>query len=116
MESLVDQVANYLLADPVHVSLDNVAKQACLSTKQFQRKFIERIGLSPKLFSRINRFNHAYHYKISHPNATWSSIAQEHYYTDYHHLEKEFKEFTALTPNEWLQQNQASPERILRLK
>lgn len=115
-ESLVDQVANYLLTDPVHVPLDNVAKQACLSTKQFQRKFIERIGLSPKLFCRINRFNHAYYYKISHPNASWSSIAQEHSYTDYHHLEKEFKKFTSLTPNEWLKQNQASPERILRLK
>ena len=116
MDSLVDKVADYLLVNPVQVSLDHVAKQACLSTKQFHRKFMERIGISPKLFCRINRFNHAYHYKLTNPNASWSSIAQELYYTDYHHLEKEFKEFTALTPKEWLIQNQASPERILQLK
>lgn len=114
--ALVDEVASYLLNDPTRASLDHLAGQACLSTKQFYRRFMERIGLSPKLFSRMTRFNHAYHYKIAHPHASWSSVAQEFYYTDYHHLEKEFKEFTGLTPNEWIKQNLASPERILHLR
>jgi AraC-like DNA-binding protein len=115
-QAAVDEVADYLLADPTRFSLDYAASQACLSTKQFYRRFVERIGISPKLFSRMSRFNYAYHYKIAQPNASWSSVAQEFYYTDYHHMEKECKEFTGLTPNEWLQQNQASPERILRLR
>lgn len=116
MSNSIDNIANHLLTDPSTFSLDWLAKQACLSTRQFHRKFLERMGISPKLFSRIIRFNHAYHYKITHPNNYWSSIAQEFNYTDYHHLEKEFKEFTGLTPNEWIKENQASPERILRLK
>lgn len=116
MNSSVDIIANYLLADPTGFSLDAIASQACLSPKQFYRKFVKRIGLSPKFYNRIIRFNHAYYYKISHPNVYWSSIAQEFSYTDYHHLEKEFKEFTSLTPNEWIKENQAAPERILQLR
>lgn len=114
MASTVDDMADCLLANPAQFSLDDIARQACLSTKQFYRKFVERVGISPKLFSRMARFNLAYQYKIVQPNATWSSIAQEFRYTDYHHLEKEFKEFSGLTPNDWLKQNQEAPERILR--
>jgi len=115
-ESVVDNIATYLLNDPTEFSLDAIAKQACLSTKQFYRKFIERIGISPKYFSRLARFNHAYQYKNAHPNLYWSSIAHQFGYTDYHHLEKEFKEFTGLTPQQWITEDQASPERILQLR
>lgn len=116
MGTAVDDVANYLLVDPMSFSLGNIAQEACLSTKQFYRKFVERIGLSPKFYSRVARFNHAYQYKVSHPNDYWSSIAQSFGYTDYHHLEKEFKEFTGLTPNEWIKENLGAPEKILRLR
>ena len=115
-ESVVDNIASYLLNDPTEFSLDAIAKQACLSTKPFYRKFTERIGISPKLFSRLARFNHAYQCKNAHPNLYWSSIAQQFGYTDYHHLEKEFKEFTGLTPQQWITEVQASPERILQLR
>src|SRR5687768_3604159 len=116
MSDSVDDIAELLLGDPSGFSLDAIAKEACLSTKQFYRKFVERIGISPKFYSRIARFNHAYYSKINHPDSSWSSIAQTYFYTDYHHLEKEFKEFTGLTPNEWLKENQMSPERVLQLR
>ncbi len=112
----VDNIANYLLVDPTGFSLDALADQACLSTKQFYRRFKERIGTSPKLFSRLSRFNHAYRYKVAYPGVSWSSIAQQFQYTDYHHLEKEFKEFAGQTPNEWVDTHMASPERILKLR
>lgn len=116
MKNSIDAIAHHLMADPSSFSLDTVAQQACLSTKQFYRRFNERIGISPKLFSRLSRFNRAYQYKITHPNDSWSSIAQEFHYTDYHHMEKEFKEFTALTPQEWTNTHLAAPERILKLR
>jgi AraC-like DNA-binding protein len=112
----IDTIALHLIADPASFSLDEVAQQACLSTKQFYRRFTERIGISPKLFSRLSRFNHAYRYKITHANISWSSIAQEFRYTDYHHMEKEFKEFTGLTPQDWTKTHLAAPERILQLR
>ncbi len=116
MKTSIDKIALHLLADPTSFSLDYIAKQACLSTKQFYRRFTERIGISPKFFSRLSRFNHAYRYRILHPSVSWSSISQEFCYTDYHHMEKEFKEFTSLTPQEWTKTHLASPEIILRLR
>lgn len=112
----VDDIASLLQADPVRFSLDRLAQEACLSTRQFYRKFVERIGLSPKFYSRIVRFNHAYQHKVSHPMVYWSTIAQSFGYTDYHHLEKEFKEFTGLTPTDWITENYSAPERIFRLR
>lgn len=112
----VDLVATNVLSDPTTFSLDSMAHHACLSTKQFYRKFTQRIGISPKYFSRLSRFNHAYQYKLTHPYVSWSSIAQEFAYTDYHHMEKEFKEFLGVTPGEWVKNELAAPERILKLR
>lgn len=112
----IDIISLHLLSDPTSFSLDGAAQQACLSTKQFYRKFTDQVGISPKLFSRLSRFNHAYRYKIPHPGVSWSAIAQEFCYTDYHHMEKEFKEFTGLTPQNWTLTHLSAPERILKLR
>ena len=112
----VDVIANNVLRDPTFFSLDRLADDACLSKKQFYRNFTQRVGMSPKYFSRLARFNHAYQYKLGHPGVTWSSIAQEFAYTDYHHLEKEFKEFIGLTPGEWVRAELSAPERLLKLR
>lgn len=115
-KSPIDEIASCLTADPTIFSLDTISRQACLSSRQFYRKFTERIGISPKLFSRLSRFNLVYRYKITHPGVSWSSVSQEFRYTDYHHMEKEFKAFTSLTPREWMKVHLSAPERILKLR
>lgn len=112
----VDIVAASVLTNPSAFSLDAMADQACLSTRQFYRKFLLRVGISPKLFSRLARFNQAYQYKLAHPAVTWSSVASMLSYTDYHHLEKEFKEFIGVTPEQWIKAELAAPERIFQLR
>lgn len=89
-------------------SVDWLAKEACLSPKQFYRKSMERFGISPKLFERIVRFNEATKLKDAHPAKDWLSIAVEAGYYDYQHLVRDFREFTTMAPNEFLQHdNQA---------
>lgn len=107
---LVDQAAGRLTADPVHVSLDLLARQACLSPRQLNRKFTERIGVGPKLYSRLVRFHGAYQFKMAHPTIAWSTVAIEFGYTDYQHMVRDFKQFTNATPNVWLQEDRGSPE------
>jgi AraC-like DNA-binding protein len=111
----VEKVANYLLANPIQFSLDRLASEACLCPRQFDRKFKEHMGIGPKLFSRIVRFNQAYQFKEANPSASWFSIAIQAGYNDYQHLVKDFKEFTNVTPNLWLTENYKSPKRILQL-
>jgi AraC-like DNA-binding protein len=112
----LDQVAANLFTDPTRFSLDWLANQSCLCQRQFNRKFIERMGVGPKLYSRVVRFYKAYQYKETHPQEDWLTIAFLFGYTDYQHLVKDFKEFAQVTPNQWIHQDNQSPERVLYLE
>jgi len=112
----LDKVASQILGDPSRFSLDWLANQACLCQRQFNRKFIERIGVGPKLYSRIVRFYRAYRYKETHPNDDWLTIALLFGYSDYQHMVKDFQKFANVTPNLWVRQHNQSPERILHLE
>ncbi len=91
-------------------SVDWLAKEACLSNKQFYRKSMERMGISPKLFDRLIRFNQAAWLRTEHPAKDWLSIAVESGYYDYQHMARDFRAFTTLTPNDFLRQDsQAIP-------
>ena len=111
----LDKVASYILANTPKISLDWLANQACLCQRQFSRKFNERIGVSPKLFSRVVRFFNAYKYQEAHPQDDWLSVALLFGYNDYQHMVKDFKEFANVTPTSWVDLDTHSPERILHL-
>ena len=112
----LDNIASSLFTNPSRFSLDWLAKQSCLCPRQFNRKFTERMGVGPKLYSRVVRFYKAYQYKETHPQDDWLTIALLFGYTDYQHMVKDFKEFAQVTPNLWINQDNQSPERILQLE
>jgi AraC-like DNA-binding protein len=109
----VDRAAGLLTADPVHGSIDWLARQACLSPRQLQRKFTERIGVGPKLYGRLLRFNRAYLFKLEHPTVAWPTVAIRFGYTDYQHMVRDFRQFTNATPTRWEQEDRGSPEYAL---
>ena len=108
---LVDQACLLLLDGSNKYSLRQLASEACLSTKQLERKFKERTGVNPKLFERIIRFDKAFRLKNSHPHLDWLRIAVECNYHDYQHLSKDYKDFTGLTPNAFHEIENNAPER-----
>lgn len=111
----LDTVSRQMIRSGGIDSLDRLAENACLCTRQFKRKFYERVGVNPKTYARIIRFNRAYNLKNAYPNRDWLGIAIECGYYDYQHLMKDYKEFTGVTPNEFDVQESQSPERILGL-
>jgi len=112
----IDQVSQFMLENPSTVSLDWLASQACLSTRQFYRNFTERMGISPKLYNRIIRFDNAMKINNAQPSKDWLSIAIELGYYDYQHMVRDFKEFTQLTPSEFALLDSHAPERAFGLK
>ncbi|MCP1382544.1 helix-turn-helix domain-containing protein [Runella salmonicolor] len=82
-----------------HFSLDQLAQDACLSRRQFERKFLERTGVSPKFYSRILRFNQAMKLKQKAPQLSWMHIAYDCGYFDHNHLLRDFKQFTGAVPS-----------------
>jgi AraC-like DNA-binding protein len=109
----VDRAAARLTADPRRLSLDWLARQACLSPRHFNRKFTERIGVGPKIYGRLVRYHRAYLFKAAHPAIAWPRVAIECGYTDYQHLVRDFRRFTDATPNAWLKENAEAPENLL---
>jgi AraC-like DNA-binding protein len=82
-------------------SLDQLAHDSCLSNRQFERKFLERTGISPKFYSRIVRFNRAMKIKQQQPRRSWLHIAYDCGYFDHNHLLRDFKQFTGVVPTDF---------------
>jgi AraC-like DNA-binding protein len=109
----IEKVAQILSDNPTSFKVERMASFACLSISQFERKFMQKIGITPKFYSRINRFYQAYQIKDKNPKADWLSIALETGYHDYQHLVKDFKQFSDTSPHSLLEAQANSPERIL---
>lgn len=107
----LDQVSNQVLTTKENVSVDWMAKVSYLSNRQLERKFLDRMGVTPKYFSRLVRFENAFRMKNQFPEKDWLSIAIHCGYHDYQHLVKEYQEFTGKTPTEFHQLDLGAPER-----
>lgn len=95
----VDLVMNNLVAHTGNITIEKLAADACVSVRQFERKVVERTGMSPKRYARLIRFCKAYHLKELHPEATWTRIAHMSGYYDQMHFIRDFKEFAGITPS-----------------
>ncbi|MCB0628600.1 MAG: AraC family transcriptional regulator [Saprospiraceae bacterium] len=102
-EDPLDQVSIKMLDPLAKHNLPDWASEACLSLRQFGRNFTKRVGISPKMYLRIVRFEHAMKIKNSSPEKSWSMIALECEYNDSSHLLREFREFAEFPPGTLLQ-------------
>jgi AraC-like DNA-binding protein len=112
----IDSVTNYLLEHPHNTSLLDLSRKSFLCTRQFERKFKERMGINPKTFIRIARLNKAFRLKYHHPLQDWLSIALICGYHDYQHLVKDFQVFAGVTPAAYYLEDTKSPERLFGLR
>lgn len=114
-EQPVDRIGRMIAADPQEFNLVKTAQEACLSIRQFEKRFTQQIGVTPKYFARICRFYQAYALKETKPGLDWLSIAVQTGYNDYQHLVKDFKQFAGVTPNVLISEAAQNPERILSI-
>lgn len=94
----IDQTFHLLLAAPNQYSIAQLANLSCVSLRQFERQFLERIGTSPTTFIRQARFSNALRLKRTHPELNWTVVANKCGYFDQMHLIRDFKQFTSATP------------------
>lgn len=110
-----DQVLMLLANKPQKYSLDSLAGQACLSARQLERKFYQYLGVCPKTFARIVRFDQSYNMRLKYPKDDWLSIAVACGYHDYQHMVRDYKLFANATPNVLFDEEHKAPERMLGL-
>ena len=82
------------------VRIETLANQYCISQRQFERRFKEYAGLTPKLFSRIVRF-HASCTHFGNHDKSLTDIAYDCGYYDQSHFIHDFKQFSGHHPKQY---------------
>lgn len=81
------------------LSLDEVASKSCLSLRHFERKFKASVGVSPKTFSKVVKFQYTCNYlKANSKNSLFATAIDCGYY-DQAHLIKDFKTLSGDPPS-----------------
>ncbi|NIJ54367.1 helix-turn-helix domain-containing protein [Dyadobacter arcticus] len=101
----ITAIANQLLSGGKILDVTDYASAANMSLRNFERRFNEQVGTSPKFFFRLFRFNNTILKKMRFPEKNWTVIAHECGYYDQMHLIKDFRNFADTTPTTFLQQN-----------
>ncbi|MEO7924312.1 MAG: helix-turn-helix domain-containing protein [Chitinophagaceae bacterium] len=91
-----------ILLNPYGNILVQVQNELCVTERTFQRLFEKNVGVSPNQFRRINQFNKAFQQLNRRQFQSLSDIAFDNGYADQSHYIKTFKEFTLITPTDYL--------------
>lgn len=84
------------------VRVGDLAEAAQLSPRQLERRFREQVGLSPKLFLRILRFQEVLNAIRSGEDArSWADVALAHGFYDQPHFIRDFRSFVGESPAAW---------------
>jgi AraC-like DNA-binding protein len=106
---LVEQTARRLESTWGAVSVGSLAADARVSANHLATQFKVHVGLTPKRVARIYRFARLILSVDARRPVDWSEQAHIAGYFDQAHFGKEFKEFTGLTPTEYLTLRQRFP-------
>ncbi len=79
--------------------VDRLSGIACLGKKQFMRVFRECVGMNPKEYGRIVRFQRALR-MMQLGSRDYADIAYATDYSDQSHFIREFRHFSGLTPKQ----------------
>lgn len=79
-------------------SVEELALLAGISTRQLERRYKEKIGMSPSFYNKIRRFDRAYKLKEHNPQMSWTEIAYTSGYFDQMHLIRDFRELSGHNP------------------
>ena len=83
-------------------TVEVLSDKAGLSSRRLARLFSLEVGLTPKLYARVLRFSRAVQLTRVDRPVDWSDVAERCGYFDQPHFIHDFKEFSGLTPSEYL--------------
>jgi AraC-like DNA-binding protein len=100
--SIIKYATNKIVHHPSSAVLTLVQNELYLTERTFQRMFEKNIGVPPRLYKRICQFNSAFQQLNNRRFTKLSDIAFDNGYADQSHYIRSFKEFTGLTPTDYL--------------
>lgn len=90
--------------------LKQVVDNSGYSSKQAISLFNQHVGLTPKIYQRIRRFQEILPRVQKQQSIRWQDICRQCYYYDQSHFIREFKAFCGYSPSEFLCEQGQHPE------
>jgi len=87
------------------ISMEAVADNLGISKRQLERRFTAAVGISPKLFARITRFQNVLQLIENKEFKSFTATAYDGGFYDQAHFIKDFKDFTGLNPKQYFAEN-----------
>ena len=95
---------DHFIRQPQIVSVGAITDKLSLSPRRFIELFNDQVGMTPKVFCRVRRFQRALYEIKQRRNLRWAELAPDCGYYDQAHFICDFKEFCGLTPADYLSQ------------
>jgi AraC-like DNA-binding protein len=102
----INHIAGLIKQTHGNINVNQMASEVCLCRKQFERIFAEHIGISPKQYLKIIRFQSAIFQKQKNNNLNMTELSYESGYFDQSHFINDFKSLSGLTPKQYFSENE----------
>ena len=99
---LLEYATKKIVQNPNHQILRKVQNELYVTERTFQRLFERNVGVSPNQFRRICQFNNAFQQLNRDRTKSLSEVTFHNGYADQSHFIRTFREFTSVTPTEFL--------------
>ncbi|HPF51532.1 MAG TPA: helix-turn-helix domain-containing protein [Draconibacterium sp.] len=97
----IDYAIRLIESSKGQIKTHQISQEVCLGIKQFERIFSDYVGLNPKKYSSIIRFQNAIKMKRECKELTMYQLAFDSGYYDQSHFIHDFKSLTGLTPRDF---------------
>ncbi len=98
----VEFAINSIVEQPNQLVLGTLYEQIGYSQKHFTEMFKSHVGVTPKAYLKIMRFQKAINEIETSENLNWVSIAHDAGFYDQAHFINDFKRFSGFTPQDYL--------------
>jgi AraC-like DNA-binding protein len=98
-ENPVTTAAMRLFRHRGDLRIPDLAAQTCLGIRQFERLFFRDIGVTPKTYARISRFQAALDARLNNPLRSWTDIAHSLGFHDQMHMIHDFYKLAHGSPS-----------------
>lgn len=102
IDNIVKNTIDTLLSTKGSTPINKILKQNISKRRQLERKFVKQVGISPKQLGKVIRLQTALKMLLNEEEENLTRIVYESGYYDQSHFIKDFKEFTGVSPKEFL--------------
>ncbi len=106
IDKIVQSTIDVMYSTKGQTPIGTISKKDQAKKKQLERKFKKQVGLSPKQLSKVIRLQAALKMMLGKNTDNLTKVAYESGYYDQSHFIRDFKTFTGVNPNDFLDHEQ----------